>query len=156
MNDPLPTALWLVSVLSTAVLYGTDVFFAVVGRDALAKSSTACLADVVARLHEVADERMPVFGATALASTFAFGLSLGLPTASGLLVLVTLAALLSQLGLYLAVARPVNRRMVQAVQTGQALPDARALQARWDSVIVARALSLTLALVTLLAAGVLR
>lgn len=156
MDELFSASLLLVSVLSTGVLYGTDVFFAVVGRDALAKSSTACLADVVAHLHEVADERMPVFGVLGLVATLGFGLSVGLLTPSGQLSLVALTALLAQLGLYLAVARPVNRRMVQALQSGQPLPDARALQERWDSVIVPRALSMAVALGALLAAGILR
>jgi hypothetical protein len=66
-------ALPVVAVLGTGVVYGVDVFFAVIGRRALAGSSDATIAEVMGRLHQVADARMPIFGVIGLLATIAFG-----------------------------------------------------------------------------------
>jgi hypothetical protein len=42
-----------VAVLSIGVVYGTDAFFALIGRKALAHSSEAAIADVIGHVHEV-------------------------------------------------------------------------------------------------------
>jgi hypothetical protein len=42
-----------VAVLSICVVYGTDAFFALIGRKALAHSSEAAIADVIGHVHEV-------------------------------------------------------------------------------------------------------
>jgi hypothetical protein len=49
------------ALLGAAAVYGTDVFFCVVGRTALAQVSDAALVETMGRLHEVADRRMPLF-----------------------------------------------------------------------------------------------
>jgi hypothetical protein len=58
----LPNVLLVFAIAAVGVVYGVDVFFAVVGRRALAHSSNAAIAEVMGRFHEVADARMPVFG----------------------------------------------------------------------------------------------
>ncbi len=146
--------LLILAVLSVGVVYGVDVFFFVVGRPALAQSSDAAIADVMGHLHGVADTRMPVFGIAGLLATLAFAIVVHLGTASSWLALIALAGLLTQLVLYTAVAKPVNTKMTEAIQQGQILADIRDLQNRWDSVIISRALAMTLAIVCLTAAGV--
>ena len=44
-------ALFVLAVLCTGVVYGVDVFFAVIGQRALAESDDAAIADVMGRLH---------------------------------------------------------------------------------------------------------
>ncbi|RZK53077.1 MAG: hypothetical protein EOO59_12880, partial [Hymenobacter sp.] len=53
------------ALLSTGVVYGTDVFFALVARPALRRADEASLTRVLGHLHAVADVRMPWVGATA-------------------------------------------------------------------------------------------
>jgi hypothetical protein len=144
---------WLVALalLSSGVVYGVDVFFALVARPALQRVDDASLTQVLGHLHAVADARMPLFGATALLTTgglfFATG---GWPTLPGRLALLALAGLLTQLAAYVLVAQPVNKRQTAAALHPQTPPDARALQNRWDSVIGLRAGALTLAVAALI------
>jgi len=59
------------ALLGAAAVYGTDVFFCVVGRTALARISDAALVETMGRLHEVADRRMPVFGVIGIVGALA-------------------------------------------------------------------------------------
>lgn len=142
------------ALLSTGVVYGTDVFFALVARPALRRADEASLTRVLGHLHAVADARMPLVGATALLSTLGLVLAAGgWSTWPGRLALLALAGLLTQLAAYLRVAQPVNRAQTTAAQQDIILPDARALQNRWDSVIGLRAGALTLAMAALVGAA---
>jgi hypothetical protein len=149
-------ALVALALLSTGIVYGTDMFFALVGRTALRRADAASLTQVMGHLHAVADARMPVAGALAMLSTtglfFAAG---GWAVWAGRLALLALGGLLTMLGLYARVAQPVNQRLTAAAQQGTTLPDAPALQARWDSVIGLRAAALTVAMAALIAAALL-
>jgi hypothetical protein len=50
-----------------------------------------------------------------------------------------LAALLIWLLIYTRLSAPINRQLTAAAETRQMLPNGRALQAKWDSLINARA-----------------
>ena len=52
----------LIAVLGTAVVYGTDVFCAIVLRPALASVDDSALVAVMGRVHRYGDRRMPVPG----------------------------------------------------------------------------------------------
>jgi Domain of unknown function (DUF1772) len=139
MITDLNAVLVMVAVLAAGVVYGTDVFFAVVGRPALKRTSESGLTEVMGRLHEVGDARMPMFGATALVSTLALVFTTGMGSPSSLFALLALAGLGTQLGAYLQVARAVNMAQTAAAQQGVTPPNARNLQQRWDSVMTLRA-----------------
>ena len=145
LND----VLVLVAVLSAGVVYGTDVFFAVVGRPALKRASEAGLTEVMGRLHEVGDARMPMFGATALVSTLALVFTTGLGSSPSLFALLALAGLGTQLGSYIGVARAVNMALTGAAKQGVTPPNARELQTRWDSVITLRAVGMLVGIASL-------
>lgn len=156
MSPLWPAGLVALALLSSGVVYGVDVFFALVARPALRRTDEASLTQVLGQLHAVADARMPVAGATALLSTAALAwLAGGWTTRPGCLALLALASLLTQLVAYLRVARPVNQRQTAAARQGHTPPDARALQERWDSVIGLRAGALTVAVAALIAVAVL-
>lgn len=148
--------LLVLAILNAGVVYSVDVFFAVIGRRALARSSDAAVADVMGHLHEVADARMPAFGISGMLATLAFAIAVQVGTVSSWLALIALAGLLAQLALYLTVAKPVNTKMAEAIRQGQILADIRDLQNRWDSVIISRALAMTLAIACLATAGVMK
>ena len=144
---------WLVALalLSSGVVYGTDVFFALVARPALRRVDDASLTQVLGHLHAVADARMPLAGVTAILSTGAlFFVAGGWPALPGRLALLALAGLLTQLAAYVLVNQPVNKRQTAAALQHQTPPDARALQNRWDSVIGLRAGALTVAVAALI------
>ena len=132
------------AILALGVVYGTDMFFAVVARPALAHVSEASLTEVMGRLHEVADRRMPLFGVLGIVCTLGL-----LAVAPSFYVIVAFGAQVIHLGLYFGVAKPVNAALTAAVNRGESLTDAPQLQRRWDSVIVPRALVLGVAMVYL-------
>lgn len=52
----------LIAVMSAAVVYGTDVFCALVQRPALARVDDATLTAVMGNVHQFGDRRMPTPG----------------------------------------------------------------------------------------------
>ena len=60
-----------IAIICTAVVFGTDAFFALVGKKSAVKSKESSIADVFGHFHELADIRMPFFGATAILTTLA-------------------------------------------------------------------------------------
>lgn len=153
------STLWLqtlaaLALLSTGVVYGTDVFFALVARPALRRADAASMTRVLGHLHAVGDVRMPLLGATGLLATAGLALATGgWHTRPGSLALLALLGLLTHLAVYLRVAQPVNQAQTAAAQHDIIPPDARALQTRWDSVINLRAGTLTMVMGALLAAA---
>jgi hypothetical protein len=101
------------------------------------------------RFHEVADRRMPIFGVVSIVGTLAsiafsrvsLGWALSAAVAQVLWVIV-----------YRGVAAPVNAELTRHARSGSIPTDTRPLQARWDSVIVARVLLMGFAVVALAAA----
>jgi Domain of unknown function (DUF1772) len=107
-------------------------------------SNEASLANVMGRFHEVADQRMPVFGVIGLVSTLLVAIF-----STNVLAWLALVALVIHLLIYTIISKPVNAQLVHAVKQGTVLANTKQLQTRWDSVIVYRALLLTAALLSL-------
>jgi hypothetical protein len=110
---------WLVAMtlLSSGVVYGVDVFFALVARPALRRGDDASLTQVLGHLHAVADARMPLFGAAH--DRGLFFTTGGWPTLPGRLARLALAGLLTQPAAYMLVAQPVNKRQTAAATQRQ-------------------------------------
>ena len=137
----------LIGVLAAGIIYGTDVFCALVQRPALAHLDDATMAAAMGRVHQYGDRRLPapgVIGILAAACATAAGVVSGSPasaTAAG----IALIAMLAWLGLYLRVAAPVNKVLTAAAIAHVTPGNARALQSRWDSIITTRALLMAVA-----------
>jgi hypothetical protein len=138
----------LIAIMGIAVVYGTDVFCAVVLRPALARVDDRALCAVTGFVHRYGDRRLPVPGAigavaaaasTALAA-FAAHWAQAIPAGAAVLLLVV------WLLLYTRVSAPINRQLTAAADSGQVLPHVRVLQANWDRIINARAILQGLAL----------
>ncbi len=130
----------LIAVLATAVVYGTDVFCAVVLRPALATIDDSALVAVTGSVHRYGDRRMPVPGALgvlATATTAVLAAVAGQWAQAGAAT-AALVLLVVWLVLYTQVSAPINRQLTAAADAGHTLPNGRALQARWDSIIGAR------------------
>lgn len=131
----------LIGILATAVVYGTDVFCAMVLRPALAKVDDSALVAVMGHVHRYGDRRMPVPGALGVVATAA-AVVLAVVDAQWFRVAasgVALFLLAVWLIVYARVSAPINRQLTAAADEGRTLPNGRALQAKWDRVIVARA-----------------
>ena len=131
----------VIAVLGTAVVYGTDVFCALVQRPALARIDEGALLAVMGNMHRYGDRRMPVPGvlglvAAAISAVFAAAsgrwAQAGAAGASVVLLLVWLLV-------YLRVSAPINRQLVAGVDRPEVPTNARALQRNWDKVITIRA-----------------
>jgi hypothetical protein len=149
MNTVLLHILNGIAIVATAVVFGTDVFFALVGKKAIAKSKDSSVADLMGHFHEVADARMPIIGVTAVVTTLLQVIFAGVQTISGQLAIVALAALLVHLFIYFTIAKPVNNILVEGVKFGRLVNNVRQLQQRWDKVINLRAALLLIAITSL-------
>jgi Mn2+/Fe2+ NRAMP family transporter len=139
-----------IAIICTAVVFGTDVFFALIGKKSSIKSKESSIVDVFGHFHELADVRMPFFGATAILSTIAQVVFYGIHSIPGKLSVAALFGMASQLLIYILISKPVNGAMVDAVKFGRVLNNVRELQERWDNVILWRALSLLIAIICLI------
>ena len=146
----------VIAVLGTAVVYGTDVFCAMVQRPALARVNDRALLAVMGNVHRYGDRRMPVpgvLGMVAAAICAAVAAASGGWAQAGAAG-VALGLLVVWLVIYLRVSAPINRRLTAAADQSEPLIDARSLQGSWDAVITARAVlqgaALTALCVTLL------
>ena len=131
----------LIAVLGTAVVYGTDVFCAIVLRPALAMVDDSVLVAVTGRVHRYGDRRMPLPGVLGVIAT-ATSAVLAMVAANWVQAIAAAAALvllLIWLLLYTRVSAPINRQLTAAAEAGQPLPNGRALQTKWDSIIGVRA-----------------
>jgi hypothetical protein len=139
------------AILANAVIYGTDVFGAIVLRPAIAAVDDRTLTQLLGHIHRIADRRFPAVGAAGLIAAMA---TAALAGASGHWVSAAAAALATLalvifLAIYNRVSKPVNTALTAAALADRVPGDARQLQARWDSVINARVALQTLALAAL-------
>ena len=141
----------LIAVLGTAVVYGTDVFCAMVQRPALEHVDDRALLSVMGNVHRFGDRRMPVPGVLGMVAAAA---SAGSAAVSGRwvqagVVGIAVVLLVVWLVIYLRVSAPINRQLTAAADGAGSPVDARALQRNWDAVITARAVLQGLAVAAL-------
>jgi hypothetical protein len=131
----------VIAVLGTAVVYGTDVFGAMVQRPALARIDDRALLAVAGNIHRYGDRRMPIPGVLGLVTA---AISAAFAAASGCWIQagaagVAAAAFLVWLAFYLRVAKPINQQLTAAADDASLVVDARSLQRNWDKIINTRA-----------------
>ena len=144
------TAVALVGILSAAVIYGTDLFCALIVRPAASGAAAASVADLIGRIHEYGDRRLPIPG---VASIIAAGLTIAVSdnTPARVGAAIAMIALLAWLAIYLRISAPVNKRLRAAAANHTVPADTKALQHDWDRVIWLRAALQAIALAGLLA-----
>ncbi len=151
--DDITRAAALIAVLGTAVVYGTDVFCAMVLRPALALIDDAALVAVTGHVHRFGDRRMRVPGVLGIVAALVTTVLAAVSGhwAQAIAAGAALTLLLIWLVLYTQVSAPINRQLTAAAESGRPLPNGRALQAKWDSIINARAVLQGLAVAALCA-----
>ena len=149
--DLITRAAALIAVLGTAVVYGTDVFCAIVMRRALASVDDDALVAVTGSVHRYGDRRMPVPWVLGFFAAAVSGVLAGVTAHCTQAIAAGAAVVLLAIWLvpYTRVSAPINRQLTAAADAGQPLPNGRALQAKWDSIIGARAMLQGLALAAL-------
>jgi len=129
-------AVSLVGILSTAVIWGTDVFFLTIGRPALRLAAISAATEVMGFLHLFADARMPIWGVSAIVSNLL--LVVFSRTGQRWLYVVSVLMLLLFLIAYNRLSKPINRLQTEAARTGQSLEHGRELQDSWNKSLVIR------------------
>ncbi|CAM4289107.1 hypothetical protein [Nocardiopsis rhodophaea] len=148
--NTMTTAVAVVGILSTAVIYGTDLFCALIVRPAAGGAADSSIADLIGRIHEYGDRRLPVPGVVSIiAAALAIALSDG--TLARIAAATALVALLAWLAIYVRISAPINKRLRAAAADHTVPADTKELQQRWDGVIWLRTALQAIALVGLLA-----
>src|SRR3954452_21129612 len=109
------------AVLATAVVYGTDVFCAMVLRPALASIGDDAVVAVMGQVHRYVDQRMPLPGVLGIVAT-ATSAVLAVVAAHWMQAIAASAALILLLGwlaLYARVSAPINRQLTAAANGRQ-------------------------------------
>jgi len=139
------------AILANAVIYGTDVFGAIVQRPAIAAVDDRTLTQSLGHIHRVADRRLKMIsigGLIAALATTALAAVGGHWVAAAAGALAALAVI-TFIAIYTRVAKPVNTALTTAALADRVPDNARELQARWDSVINGRVALQATALVAL-------
>jgi len=129
-------ALSLVGILSTAVLWGTDMFFLTIGRPALRLAALSAATEVMGFLHMFADARMPIWGVSAILSNIL--LVVFSKNGHRWFYAGSVLALVLFVTVYNRLSKPINRLQTEAARTGRSLANGRELQISWDRSLVIR------------------
>ena len=126
----------LVGILSTAVVFGTDMFFLTIGGAALRLASPSAGTEIMGFFHMFADARMPIWGLSAILSN----LLLVVLSRNGQrwFYLASLIMLILFVILYNLLSKPINRIQTEAAKSGKRLDNSRELQASWHRVLLIR------------------
>jgi hypothetical protein len=138
----------LAAIVGTGVVYGTDVFCALVQRPALASVDDAALTAVTGNVHRFADRRMPAPGILGVAAAAALAAPAD-RTAAAATAAAAFLLLVGWLVLYLRISAPINRTLTAAADAHETPSNARALQRDWDRIIAPGAVLQGLAVVAL-------
>jgi hypothetical protein len=126
----------LAGLISTAVVFGTDVFFLTVGKPALRLASPSSTTEVMGFMHLFGDRRMPIWGISAmLSNVLLLWISRG---RYRLCYLLSLSVLILFVFIYNRFSKPINRRLTEAAKARKPLDSARALQQAWDRTLLLR------------------
>lgn len=140
--------IWLISlvgILSTAVVFGTDVFFLTIGRAALRQASAEAGTEVMGFLHLIGDARMPIWGVLAIVSNLLLAVATG--GVHRWFYLTSILMLILFVLFYTRFSKPINRIQIDAAQSGKHLSNGRKLQAEWDGLLLIRVPLLAVSLV---------
>lgn len=132
----------VIALLGTAVIYGTDVFCALVQRPAVAATDDRALVAVMGNVHHFGDRRLPVPGVIGSAAA-SVGAVLAVSAGrwpEAIAAATAVALLFIWLALYVRISAPINRQLSAAAAAGDTPVNARALQREWDRIINARAI----------------
>jgi hypothetical protein len=139
-------AVSIIGILSTAVVFGTDIFFLTVGRSALRLAAESAATEVMGFIHMFADARMPIWGLLAILSNVLLGvLNSG---AHRWLYVASLSTLILFVVFYNLLSKPINRAQTEAARVGETLNNGRELQASWDKVLLIRVPLLAVSMLT--------
>lgn len=131
--------IWLLSpvgILSTAVVFGTDMFFLTIGRPALRLASSSAASEVMGFFHMVADARMPIWGVSAILSNIL--LAYLSRSEQHRFYLASVLMLILFVVIYARVSKPINRIQTESAKNGKSLSNGRELQALWDKSLLIR------------------
>ncbi|WP_280336856.1 DUF1772 domain-containing protein [Nocardia wallacei] len=125
------------AVLANGIVYGTDTSAALITRSVFRHLDDASVTKFAGWGHYYGDRRMPFAGAGGVIATVLTIVAAVLAGAGAAAIAagVALVALVTWLGFYIRVAKPINTAQTAAAQSGVIPANARALQDEWDSIL---------------------
>ena len=126
----------LVGILSTAVVFCTDMFFLTVGRPALRLASPSAGTEIMGFFHMFGDARMPIWGVLAILANFL--LVVFSKSGQRWFYFASVLMLILFVIFYNRLSKPINRLQTEAAKSGERLSNARELQASWDRSVMIR------------------
>jgi hypothetical protein len=136
------------AIMANAVIYGTDVFGALVLCPAIGAVDDRVLTQAMGHIHRLADRRLAAIsigGLIVTAAVTALAAATERWASTGAAALATLTLVIFAV-VYTRISKPVNKALTAAARADRVPGDARQLQARWNSVINARVALQTVAL----------
>src|SRR5262249_14786296 len=136
------------AILANGVIYGTDVFGALVLCPAMGAVDDRTLTQAMGHIHRIADRRIAAISIGGLFVTpapAALAAAPGPPGRPPAAALATLALIIFAV-VYTRISKPVNRALTAAAIADRVPDDTRQLQERWNSVINTRVTLQTIAL----------
>jgi hypothetical protein len=130
--------MWLASLaglISTAVIFGTDMFFLTVGRPALKLAPQSTATELMGFIHLF---ETGVCRSGASWRCFRIFLILVSRSWHRAFYLLSLSMLILFVFIYDRFAKPINRLQTEAAKKGTRLDNARVLQGSWDRLLVMR------------------
>src|SRR6516164_10868735 len=109
----------LIGILSTAVVFGTDMFFLTIARAALNQASEAAGTEVMGFFHLLADARMPIWGVLAIVSNILLAVMSG--SGHRWFYLTSVLMLIVFVVFYTRFSKPINRIQIESAQNGKSL-----------------------------------
>ncbi|QEO14138.1 DUF1772 domain-containing protein [Agromyces intestinalis] len=129
-----------IAIVATAVIFGTDTLTALVSRAAFAEIDDRALVQFTGRSHRYGDRRLSVVGVLSVVFSVAtVGLAvLAQSVPAAVVASIVVVSLAVWLMLFARISAPINKRLTAAALADEVPADARALQERWESIIVLR------------------
>ena len=122
----------VVAIMTTALIYGTDLFCALVVRPAAVGAADSSVADLLGRVHEYGDRRLPAPGVVSVLAT-ALATATSDNSAGRIGGAIALLALLAWLAIYIRISAPINKKLRAAAASHTVPADTRTLQQRWTA-----------------------
>jgi hypothetical protein len=106
----------LAGLISTAVIFGTDMFFLTVGRSALRLASQSAATETMGFIHLCGDRRMPIWGILAMLSNLLLIVFGG--SGHRAFYLLSLSVLILFVVIYNRFSKPINHLQTEAAKNG--------------------------------------
>ena len=139
----------IIAIIMIGVVFGVDVFFSIIGVQALRKCRDKSMVDVLGHMHQIADKRMPQFGTVGLFAIVAAVIFNGGLRVGNLEYVIAFLLMLGYIFIYNFKSKPIHKVITTAAEAHKVPSNLRTIQTHWDRIIIGRAILLTIVMILL-------